>query len=112
MRIYTPVVRWTLRRNTQVIAAAIALVFLAIPMLWTRGSEFMPQVDEGSLLYMPSTMPGIPIAESQKLLQLTDQNLMSLPEVDHPLGKVGRTHTSADPGPLLFRHIPLGLKPE
>src|SRR5437588_4986626 len=83
MRIYAPVVRWTLRWKTQVIAAAIALVLLAIPMYWTRGSEFMPQVDEGSLLYMPTTMPGISIAESQKLLQLTDQILMSFPEVDH-----------------------------
>jgi len=60
MRIYAPVVRWTLHWKTQVIAAAIALVLLAIPMYWTLGSEFMPQVDEGSLLYMPTTMPVFP----------------------------------------------------
>src|SRR4029077_12281338 len=112
MRIYAPVVRWTLRRKMQVIAAAIALVLLAIPMYWTRGSEFMPQVDEGSLLYMPSTMPGISIAESQKLLQLTDQILMNFPEVDHVLGKAGRADTPTDPAPLSMLETVIVLKPQ
>ena len=112
MRIYAPVVRWTLRRKTQVIAAAIALVLLAIPMYWTRGSEFMPQVDEGSLLYMPTTMPGISIAESQKLLQLTDQILMNFPEVDHVLGKAGRADTPTDPAPLSMLETVIVLKPQ
>src|SRR2546429_511684 len=111
MRIYAPVVRWTLRRKTQVIAAAIALVLLAIPMYWTRGSEFMPQVDEGSLLYMPSTMPGISIAESQKLLQATDQILKTFPEVDHILGKAGRADTATDPAPLSMLETVIVLKP-
>jgi len=112
MRIYAPVVRWTLRWKTQVIAVAIALVFLAIPMYWTRRSEFMPQVDEGSLLYMPTTMPGISIAESQKLLQLTDQILMSFPEVDHVLGKAGRADTPTDPAPLSMLETVIVLKPQ
>src|SRR6267142_1108657 len=111
MRIYAPVVRWTLRWKTQVIAAAIVLVLLTIPMFWTRGSEFMPQVDEGSLLYMPSTMPGISIAEAQKLLQLTDQILLNFPEIDHVLVKTGLADTPTYPAPLSMLETVIVLKP-
>src|SRR5207245_9490938 len=96
----------------QAMPAAIALVLLAIPMYWTLGSEFMPQVDEGSLLYMPTTMPGISIAESQKLLRLTDQILMNFPEVDHVLGKAGRADTPTDPAPLSMLETVIVLKPQ
>ena len=67
-RIYDPIVRWTLRWKTVVIGGALAIVLLTMPLFWKIGSEFMPTIDEGSLLYMPSTMPGISIAESQKAL--------------------------------------------
>jgi Cu(I)/Ag(I) efflux system membrane protein CusA/SilA len=68
MRIYDPIVRWTLRWKTVVVGGALAIVLLTMPLFWKIGSEFMPTIDEGSLLYMPSTMPGISIAESQKAL--------------------------------------------
>jgi copper/silver efflux system protein len=112
MRIYDRVVRWTLRWKTAVIWCAIAIVFLTIPLFWKIGSEFMPTVDEGSLLYMPSTMPGISIAESQKLLQLTDRILKSFPEVDHVIGKTGRADTATDPAPLSMLETVIVLKPQ
>src|SRR4051795_1178452 len=73
MRVYEPVVAWALKRGTLVVAGAVTLVVLTIPIYQKLGSEFMPPLDEGSLLYMPTTMPGISIAEAQKLLRGTDE---------------------------------------
>ena len=82
IRIYEPVVRWTLRRKWAVISGAAAVVVLAIPVFLSLGSEFMPPLDEGVILYMPSTMPGISITQAQQLLQTTDGILARFPEVD------------------------------
>jgi Cu(I)/Ag(I) efflux system membrane protein CusA/SilA len=112
MRIYDRVVRWTLRWKKHVIVGALALVLLTIPMFWRLGTEFMPAMDEGSLLYMPSTMPGISIAESQRLLQVTDQILTRFPEVDQVLGKAGRADTATDPAPLSMLETVIVLKPQ
>jgi copper/silver efflux system protein len=112
MRLYDAVVRWTLRWKWLVIASALALVLVTIPLFWEIGSEFMPSVDEGSLLYMPTTMPGISIAESQKLLQVTDRILKSFPEVDHVMGKAGRADTATDPAPLSMLETVIVLKPQ
>ena len=112
MRVYDPVVRWTLRWKWFVIAGAMALVLITLPLLWKLGSEFMPSVDEGSLLYMPTTMPGISIAESQKLLQVTDRILKGFPEVDHVMGKTGRADTATDPAPLSMLETVIVLKPQ
>jgi copper/silver efflux system protein len=111
MRIYDPIVRWTLRWKTQVIVGALVLVVLTIPLFWVIGSEFMPPLEEGSLLYMPTTMPGISIGESQRLLQATDAILKSFPEVDHVLGKTGRADTATDPAPLSMLETVIVLKP-
>jgi len=111
MRIYDPVVRWTLRWKTQVIVGALVLVVLTVPLFWVIGSEFMPPLEEGSLLYMPTTMPGISIGESQRLLQATDAILNSFPEVDHVLGKTGRADTATDPAPLSMLETVIVLKP-
>ncbi len=111
MRFYDPVVRWTLRWKTQVIAGAVVLVLLTLPLFWMIGSEFMPPLEEGSLLYMPTTMPGISIAEAQRLLQATDGILKSFPEVDHVLGKTGRADTATDPAPLSMLETVIVLKP-
>jgi copper/silver efflux system protein len=111
MRVYDPVVRWTLRWKWQVMAGAVVLVLLTVPLFWKIGSEFMPSVDEGSLLYMPTTMPGISIAESQKLLQVTDRILKGFPEVDQVLGKTGRADTATDPAPLSMLETVIVLKP-
>ncbi len=111
MRIYDPVVRWTLRWKTQVIAGAVVIVLLTVPLFWKIGSEFMPPLEEGSFLYMPTTMPGISIAESQRLLQVTDGILKRFPEVDHVLGKTGRADSATDPAPLSMLETVIVLKP-
>ena len=89
MRLYEPVVRWTLRWKWAVITGAAAMVALSIPVFMHLGSEFMPPLDEGAILYMPSSMPGISIAQAQTLLQTTDRILTRFPEVDQVLGKAG-----------------------
>ena len=71
----------------------------------------MPPLDEGTLLYMPSTMPGISIAEAQKLLQTTDRIIKQFPEVDRVLGKAGRAETPTDPAPLSMLETVITLKP-
>jgi copper/silver efflux system protein len=112
MRWYDPVVRWTLRRKWQVIGGAVLLVLATVPLFWVIGSEFMPPLDEGSVLYMPSTMPGISIAEAERLLQATDRILSGFPEVQHVLGKVGRAETATDPAPLSMLETVVILKPQ
>jgi Cu(I)/Ag(I) efflux system membrane protein CusA/SilA len=112
MRIYDPVLRWTLRWKWQVIAGAGVLVLLTVPAALSLGSELMPRVEEGSLLYMPSTMPGISIAEAQKLLGVTNRILRQFPEVDRVLGKAGRADTATDPAPLSMLETIVVLKPQ
>jgi Cu(I)/Ag(I) efflux system membrane protein CusA/SilA len=112
MRIYDPVVRWTLRWKWPVMGGALVVVLATVPLFWKIPSEFMPTVNEGSLLYMPSTMPGISIAESQKLLQATDRIIKEFPEVDHVLGKTGRADTATDPAPLSMLETVIVLKPQ
>lgn len=112
MGVYDPIVRWTLRWKKQVIAGALALIVITVPLFWVIGSEFLPPLEEGSILYMPSTMPGISIAESQKLLQVTDRMLKSFPEVEQVLGKAGRADTATDPAPLSMLETVIVLKPE
>ena len=72
-----------------------------VPVFFKLGSEFMPPLEEGSILYMPSTMPGISIAEAQRLLQVTDRIIRQFPEVDRVLGKAGRAETADRPGAAL-----------
>jgi Cu(I)/Ag(I) efflux system membrane protein CusA/SilA len=112
MRMYDPVLRWTLRRKWLVISGAAAIVMLTIPVALRIGSELMPRVEEGSLLYMPSTMPGISIGEAQRLLSTTDVILRRFPEVDHVLGKAGRADTATDPAPLSMLETIVVLKPQ
>lgn len=109
---YEPVVNWSLRRKWWVIGGALGMVLATIPVFQKLGSEFMPPLDEGALLYMPSTMPGISIGESQKLLQLTDRIIKESPEVDRVLGKAGRAETSTDPAPLSMLETVIILKPK
>jgi Cu(I)/Ag(I) efflux system membrane protein CusA/SilA len=111
MQAYEPVVRWTLRWRWAVIAGAAAIVVFTIPIFAKLGSEFMPPLDEGAVLYMPSTMPGISIAQAQTLLQATDGILARFPEVDRVLGKAGRAETSTDPAPLSMLETVIILKP-
>jgi Cu(I)/Ag(I) efflux system membrane protein CusA/SilA len=111
MRMYEPVVRWSLRWKWSVIGAAVALVLITVPVFTHLGSEFMPPLDEGSLVYMPTTMPGISISAAQQLLQASDRALKQFPEVDRVLGKAGRADTSTDPAPLSMLETVITLKP-
>ncbi|MFL5390037.1 MAG: efflux RND transporter permease subunit, partial [Myxococcales bacterium] len=112
MRLYAPVAGWALRRSGVVFAAAGLLIVATIPLAGRLGAEFMPPLDEGSLLYMPTTMPGISIAEAQKLLRGTDEVMKRFPEVDRVLGKAGRAETPTDPAPLSMLETVITLKPK
>jgi Cu(I)/Ag(I) efflux system membrane protein CusA/SilA len=110
-KMYQPVVRWSLRWKWAVIGGAAALVVITVPVFTRLGSEFMPPLYEGSLLYMPTTMPGISIGEAQKLVQVSDRAIKQFPEVDRVLGKAGRADTSTDPAPLSMLETTITLKP-
>jgi copper/silver efflux system protein len=112
IRFYTPLVTWSLRRKWWVIGGACALVLITIPVFTQLGSEFMPPLEEGAILYMPSTMPGISIGEAQKVLQVTDRIIKQFPEVDRVLGKAGRAETSTDPAPVSMLETLITLKPK
>jgi Cu(I)/Ag(I) efflux system membrane protein CusA/SilA len=112
IRFYEPLVTWSLRRKWWVIGGAIGLMLLTIPAYTQLGSEFMPPLEEGSILYMPSTMPGISIGEAQKVLQVTDRIIKQFPEVDRVLGKAGRAETSTDPAPVSMLETVITLKPK
>ena len=110
LRLYEPVVRWSLHRPFLIFGLAAIIVLSTIPVFLRLGSEFMPPVAEGTLLYMPTTMPGISIAEAGRLVQATDQILRSFPEVDGVLGKAGRADTPTDPAPLSMLETVITLR--
>jgi Cu(I)/Ag(I) efflux system membrane protein CusA/SilA len=111
IRCYEPVVAWTLNHPRFVALGAVILMITTVPAWRGLGTEFMPALDEGTLLYMPTTMPGISIGEAQRLLQETDNLLKQFPEVDHVLGKAGRADTSTDPAPLSMVETIVTLRP-
>lgn len=111
IRLYEPVCAWALRWKWLVIGAAALAVMATIPVYRRLGSEFMPPLYEGSLLYMPSTLPGISATEAQRLLQITDRILKQFPEVERVLGKAGRAETATDPAPLSMIETVILLKP-
>ena len=112
IRIYDPICRWSLRWKYFVIAAAVLMVIVTIPIYERLGSEFMPPLDEGTLLFMPSTLPGISITEAQQLMQVQDKIIKQFPEVHSVLGKAGRAETSTDPAPLSMMETTIVLKPQ
>ena len=112
MRVYEPVVDCVLRWKWTVVAAAVGIVVVTVPVYRKLGSEFMPPLDEGVLLYMPSTLPGISAAEAERLLQVQDRILKSFPEVERVLGKAGRAETPTDPAPLSMMETTVVLKPQ
>ena len=111
IRLYHPVAEWSLRWKWAVIGAAVLLVAVTIPVFDRLGSEFMPPLDEGVLLYMPTTLPGISTTEAERLLQVQDRILARFPEVDQVFGKAGRAETSTDPAPLSMAETVITLKP-
>jgi len=111
-RLYEPVCRFVLRHRKSTIIAAIILMLSTIPIYLKLGNEFMPPLWEGSILYMPTTLPGISVGEAQKLLQTQDQILKSFPEVETVWGKAGRMESSTDPAPFSMMETTVLLKPD
>jgi copper/silver efflux system protein len=111
-RIYEPACRRVLRFPKATIGIALLVVATTIPAYRSLGHEFMPPLNEGTVLYMPITLPGISAAEASRLLQLQDQLLKSFPEVEHVHGKAGRADTSTDPAPLSMMETVVTFKPQ
>ncbi|MCG6142463.1 efflux RND transporter permease subunit [Leptospira mtsangambouensis] len=109
---YEPIVKKVLIHPKLTIAFAIGLFVLTIPVYFKLGTEFLPPLNEGSILYMPTTLPGISIGEAERVLKLMDQRLSSFPEVKSVYGKAGRAETSTDPSPISMFEIVITLKPE
>ena len=112
IRLYRPVIDMVLRhRGPVIVASALVVIVTWIP--WTRlGSEFMPPLDEGTILYMPTTLPGIPIARAREIMRQQDAILATFPEVAHVWGKAGRANTATDPAGLDMFETTVSLKPE
>ncbi len=111
-RLYQPVVEFVLRFQWSVVIGALLVIAATIPIYWRLGSEFMPPLDEGVLLYMPTTMPGISVTEAQRLLQTQDKLLKSFAEVERVFGKAGRAETATDPAPFSMMETVVVLKPQ
>ncbi|MDP1675914.1 MAG: CusA/CzcA family heavy metal efflux RND transporter [Bacteroidota bacterium] len=111
-RLYAPVIHWVLKYRKTTIALNIFALVITIPMIMNIGSEFMPPLDEGSLLFMPVTLPSASITEVNRILQVQDAIIKSVPEVHHVLGKAGKAETSTDPAPLSMLETIILLKPK
>lgn len=109
--LHAPLLAVFLRWRKLTLLAVITLLVLAIYPVSQLGSEFMPPLDEGDILYMPTTFPGISITKAKELLQQTDRILQTFPEVESVFGKVGRAETATDPAPLSMLETILRLKP-
>ncbi|HET6569107.1 MAG TPA: CusA/CzcA family heavy metal efflux RND transporter, partial [Rhodothermales bacterium] len=124
LRTYRPVIQWVLRHPAPVLAGALALLLItllpvqrmvfghAVVPFPQIGSEFMPPLDEGDLLYMPTTLPGISPRKAKEILQQTDRIIKSFPEVQSVFGKIGRAETATDPAPLNMIETIIRLKPK
>jgi copper/silver efflux system protein len=110
--VYDPACRLVLRYPRTVILAAVLAVLATVPVYFRLGSEFMPTLNEGSILYMPTTLPGISVAQAEALLQTQDRVLRGFPEVERVMGKAGRAETSTDPAPFSMMETTVVLKPE
>ncbi len=109
--VYRPVLRWALRWKTVVLIAAVALLALTVLPLSRLGSEFMPPLEEGSLMYMPNTLPGVSLTQQRRLLHVEDSVLMAYPEVASVWGKAGRANTATDWAPMSMVETVVNLKP-
>jgi copper/silver efflux system protein len=109
---YDPVIRLALRFRKSVILATLVVLGLTIPPYLDLGSEFMPPLQEGSILYMPTSVPGMSITVAKNVLHTQDKLIKQFPEVDHVFGKVGRARTATDPAPLSMVETTITLKPE
>jgi Cu(I)/Ag(I) efflux system membrane protein CusA/SilA len=112
IKIYSPILRLSQRWKKTVIAISILIVLGSIPFVLSLGSEFMPPLDEGSLLFMPVTLPDVSNNEAKRILQVQDKLIMSIPEVQNVLGKAGRAYTATDNAPVSMIESIILLKPK
>ena len=111
-RIYEPACNFVLKYRKTTIIGAVVLMLSTIPVYLQLGSEFMPPLNEGTILYMPTTLPGISVTEASKLLQTQDAIIKTVPEVERVFGKAGRAESSTDPAPFSMMETTVVLKPE
>jgi Cu(I)/Ag(I) efflux system membrane protein CusA/SilA len=110
--LYRPILSGVLHVRWLTLALAVAAVGLTVPVFMRLGAEFMPPLNEGTILYMPTTVPGLSIPEAAKVLQVQDQLLMTFPEVERVFGKMGKAPTATDPAFVGMAEITVSLKPE
>lgn len=111
-RMYEPVIRWVLRWRKTTLAINVLALLISIPMLKSLGTEFMPPLDEQSILFMPVTLPDVSNAEAKRILQVQDKIIRAVPEVDKVLGKAGRASTATDNAPMSMIETIIMLKPK
>ena len=109
--LYGPVVNWVLRHRWWTLGSAILLLAATIFPYQRLGTEFMPPLNEGTLLFMPTAAPGISITEATRVLQIMDRELMKIPEVERVFGKAGQADTATDPAPVSMFETVISLKP-
>jgi Cu(I)/Ag(I) efflux system membrane protein CusA/SilA len=112
MKIYHPVVEFVLEYKWLTIGTAVLAMAITVPVFFKLGSEFMPPLDEGTLLYMPTTLPGISVTEASRLLETQDKIIKSFPEVESVFGKAGRAESATDPAPYSMMETVIVLKPQ
>jgi Cu(I)/Ag(I) efflux system membrane protein CusA/SilA len=110
--IYNPIIRWCLKWKKTTIGLSIALVLGSVPLVLNLGTEFMPPLDEGSLLFMPVTLPDVSNSEVKRIMQVQDKLILSVPEVQNVLGKAGRANTATDNAPISMIETIILLKPQ
>ncbi|MCB9719712.1 MAG: efflux RND transporter permease subunit [Candidatus Omnitrophica bacterium] len=110
--VYKPLMGFVLKRKWTALIVAVLISIISILPYQKLGSEFMPPLYEGDLLYMPTTLPGISVTKAKEILQQTDKIIKTFPEVHHVFGKVGRAETATDPSPLSMIESTIQLKPE
>lgn len=110
--LYNPIIRWCLKWKKTTIALSLALVLCSIPLVLNLGTEFMPPLDEGSLLFMPVTLPDVSNSEVKRIMQVQDKLILTVPEVQNVLGKAGRANTATDNAPISMIETIILLKPQ
>lgn len=110
--LYRPLINFALKYRKTIIVISILLILVSVFPYSQLGSEFMPPLNEGDILYMPTTLPGISISKAKELLQQTDKIIKTFPEVETVFGKIGRAQTATDPAPLSMIETIITLKPK
>lgn len=111
-KIYSPVLKWCLRWRKTVLTINVIALLVGIGMMFRMGSEFIPPLDEGSILFMPVTLPDVSNSEVKRILQVQDKIIKSVPEVENVLGKAGRANTATDNSPISMVETIILLKPK